>query len=74
MLIQAIYVVFGFAAFAVLMQTIVQIARMRTRSKGEGRLSNGESREFQEVYRGLEAMAKRVEALETLLIDQARRR
>lgn len=66
-------IVFGFMAFSVLMGTIAQIAKMKSKSKGGGRMSDEEGREIQELYRGFENLTKRIEALETILMDQTKK-
>ena len=72
---QVIIVVFAFVALIVLMGLIAEIVKMKmSQSRGSGSLSNGEAREIQEMHRELESLTKRIEALETILLDQARRR
>jgi len=67
--------VFGFCAFAVLMDTIVKIQKMRmSQSKGSGDMSDTEARVIQETHKELENLTQRVEALETILLDQVRKR
>lgn len=68
-----VLVVFGFLAFTILMDTIVKIQKMRVKeSKSSGQLSDTEAREIQELFKGFENLSKRVEALETILMDQFR--
>lgn len=70
-----ILIVFGFLAFVVLMETIVKIQKMRmAQSKESGKLSDTEAGAIQEMHRDLENLTKRIEALETILLDQVRKR
>ncbi|KPL07437.1 hypothetical protein AMJ85_09545 [candidate division BRC1 bacterium SM23_51] len=70
-----VFIVFGFLAFIVLMQTIVKIQQMKmSQNKDSGKLSDTEAREIQELHRDFEDLSKRVEALETILLDQVRKR
>jgi len=68
-------IIFGFLAFVVLMRTIVKIQQMKvSQSKNSGKLSDTEAREIQELHRGFEELNKRVEALETIILDQVRKK
>lgn len=70
-----VFIVFAFFAFVVFMGTVTKIAKLKYGpTKGRGKLSNDESREIQELYKGFEQLSKRVEAIETILMDQARKR
>ncbi len=70
-----VFIVFGFCAFAVFMGTMTSIAKMKYgHSKGRGKLSDEDSREMQELFRGFEELTKRIEAIETILMDQAKKR
>ncbi len=64
--------VFGFALFALalLCGTILIIARMRHGgSSKEKKFQTDEAKMIQEIFIGLERMEKRVEALETILME-----
>ncbi len=52
----------------VLCGTVILILRMR-RSGITSKASKEEAKMVQEIYRGLEKMEKRIEALETILMD-----
>jgi phage shock protein B len=67
-------VVFGFAAFCVVVDAIVKMKKMRIeQGKASGPLSNDEARDIQELHRGFEELNKRIEALETILLDRVRK-
>jgi len=51
--------------------TILVLSRMRHSgmSRSGGKASSEETKMIQEIYRGLELMEQRIEALETILMD-----
>ncbi len=65
-----ISIVFGslIALAALICGTIVVILKARNRSGGGG-ISGEEAQMIQELYRGLERMETRIEALETILTE-----
>lgn len=51
--------------------TVLVIFKMRqSRSGAPGQANREEAKMFQEMYRGLENMEQRIEALETILMDR----
>jgi hypothetical protein len=79
MVLGGLAIVFGFFAFCILINVYVRMKRHSGGGLVPGKcgsatadLNEKESRDFQEVARGLEEMAKRIESLETLLLEKSR--
>ena len=62
-------------ALAVIGGTILMAIKMKQDRfpRGDKHAANDEARMFQEIYQGISKMEKRVEALETILLDRERR-
>ena len=73
-LVEIVAIVFGFAAFVVLMITLLLIRRMKVGTQARAQMSSEESREIQALFRGFEELSKRLEALETILMEKAGKR
>jgi len=80
-----IFLLFALVFFSILMGTLVKIFNgggedeqdgpFRRKVKARhGKLSADEAREMQELHKGFEDLARRIEALETILLDPARKR
>ena len=69
-----VFMLFAFLMVVVIASTAKKIAKMKASEQGSGRLGDEESREMQELYRGFEDLTKRVEAIETILMDRSRKR
>ena len=72
--ILAVIMVFGIPMLAILGWILLSALRilMGESKSGGGRTSSEETRIMQEIHHGLSNLEKRVEALETLLLDRAR--
>jgi len=77
---ELVFLLFAVIFFVVLMRTVVTIYRMRLTasqggdiSKRSGRTSADDMRTIQEIYKGLENLNQRVEALETILLDRVKK-
>lgn len=73
--ILVILMVFGIGLVVVIGVILIAVinALRRGRTAEDRRLDEEETRMMQEIYQGLEKMEKRVEALETLLLDRERK-
>jgi len=69
----AIIMVFSIPLAAVLGVMIVVIIKVLKGGRSGKGLDDDEARIMQEIHQGLERMEKRVEALETLLLDKERK-
>jgi phage shock protein B len=72
--------VFMIPIVAIIMAGVVKIYRLRLTaihgadfSKGPAKLNADDVRTLQELYKGFERLNERVEALETILLDRARK-
>jgi len=73
--------IFMIPIVAIVCGTLTKIYRMKMEArygmssgKGRGNLSPDDVRTLQELHKGFEKLSERVEALETILLDQARKR
>ena len=68
----SIIMVLAIPLVAVMGGILIAILKILRRDRGSNgrRLDEEEARMMQEIYQGLEKMEKRVEALETLLLDR----
>ena len=76
-----IFMVFAIPVCAILCGTLTAIYKMRLTAAHGGEVSKGSKgmsaedvQTIQELYKGFEKLNERVEALETILLDQAKKR
>lgn len=64
-------IVFGsiIALATLICGTVLIIVKTRSNSHGHGATNSDEARLIQEIYQGLEKLEKRIESLETILMD-----
>ncbi|MGW8193261.1 MAG: phage-shock protein [Desulforhopalus sp.] len=64
-------IVFGsiIALATLICGTVLLIVKTRSSSNGHGATDSDEARLIQEIYQSLEKMEKRIESLETILMD-----
>lgn len=69
-------IVFGsiVALAALICGTILIIVKARGRSGGPGATNSEEAKIIQEIYQGLDRLEDRIEALETILADNTKRK
>lgn len=72
----SVSIIFGsiVALAALICGTILIIVKSRSRSGAAGAGNSEEAELIQEIYRGLEKLEKRIEALETILTDNTKRK
>jgi len=69
-------IVFGsiVALAALICGTVLIIVKARSRNSTMGAANSEEAKTIQEIYRGLDKLEERIESLETILVEKAKRK
>jgi phage shock protein B len=69
-------IVFGsiVALAALICGTVLIIIKARSRNNTRGAADSEEAKTIQEIYRGLDRLEERIDSLETILADSAKRK